>query len=119
MGTRSVRITWAGESRPVYLALQNSLFEVCVGEGGVDDDVGMDVSAACVTDSRAPFPTMMEEEKGREEWRLPALEDMWFVAPVSRNHSEALGGGVATPAELSAWLLQTVPGDGGGSCGRW
>lgn len=45
MGTRSVRITWAGESRPVYLALQNSLFEVCVGEGGVDDDVGMDVSA--------------------------------------------------------------------------
>jgi len=65
----------------------------------------------------------MEEERGREEWRIPALEDMWFEAPVSRNHSEALGGGVATPAELSAvysaWLFQTAPGDGGGSCGRW
>jgi hypothetical protein len=29
----------------------------------------------------------MEEEKGREVERVPLLDDMWFVAPVSRNHS--------------------------------
>jgi hypothetical protein len=40
------------------------------------EDVGMEVSAACVTGKRSPFPTMMEELKGREEWRLPVLEDM-------------------------------------------
>jgi hypothetical protein len=44
---------------------------------------------------------MMEEDKGRGEWRLPEDEDMWLLAPVSRNHSEELGG-VATPAEWSA-----------------
>jgi hypothetical protein len=44
------------------------------------------VSAACVTGNRAPFPTIMEE-KGREVERVPLLDDMWFVAPVSRNHS--------------------------------
>jgi hypothetical protein len=42
----------------------------------------------------------MEEERGQELGRL--LEDMWFEAPVSRNHSEALGGCVATPAEVRA-----------------
>jgi hypothetical protein len=45
---------------------------------------------------------MIEEERGRGEWRVPVLEDMWFVAPVSKNHYEALGGGVATPAVLRA-----------------
>jgi len=44
---------------------------------------------------------MMEEERGREKFRIPAEEDMWLLAPVSRNHSEALGGCVATPTELS------------------
>jgi hypothetical protein len=37
---------------------------------------------------------------------------MWLVVPVSRNHSEALGGGGATPVEFSvvysAWLSQAV-----------
>jgi hypothetical protein len=45
---------------------------------------------------------MMEEERGREEERVPLLEDMWFVALVSRNHSEALGSWTATPAEERA-----------------
>jgi hypothetical protein len=48
----------------------------------------------------------MEDEVGREEERLPLPEDMWFVAPVSRNHSEELGGWAATPAELISEALQ-------------
>ena len=59
------------------------------------------MSAACVTGSRAPLPTMMEEERGREKFRILAEEDMWLLALVSRNHSEALDGCVATPTELS------------------
>jgi hypothetical protein len=60
------------------------------------------VSTARVTGNRAPFPTIMEEEKGREVERVLLLDDMWFVAPVSRNHSEALGGWTATPVEERA-----------------
>jgi hypothetical protein len=45
---------------------------------------------------------MMEEDKGRGEWRLPEDEDMWLLAPVSRNHSEELGGWTPTPAEERA-----------------
>jgi hypothetical protein len=44
----------------------------------------------------------VEYGRGREDVRLPALELMWAEAPVSRYQSLALGGMVATPAELSA-----------------
>jgi hypothetical protein len=60
---------------------------------------------------------MIEDERGRAEVRLPADVDMWLLAPVSRNHSEELGGCVATPAELraeyNAWLSQAAALDGG------
>jgi hypothetical protein len=63
--------------------------------------VGKEVSATCVTSNRTPFSTMMEEERGQDGWRLPT-EDMWLVAPVSRNHSEALGSDGTMPVELCA-----------------
>ena len=53
---------------------------------------------------RAPLPTVIIDEWGRrvDDGRLPEEDDMCDVAPVSKYHSEELGGGVGAPAEWSA-----------------
>jgi hypothetical protein len=64
----------------------------------------MVVCAWCVTGSRAPLPSvMMEEDDRREEGgKLPGEDDMCDDAPVSKYHSEALGGCCGTPADCRA-----------------
>jgi hypothetical protein len=52
----------------------------------------------------APLPTVIggELDSGRERGKLLALEDMWEVALVSRNHSVACGPDGGTPAVARA-----------------
>jgi len=52
----------------------------------------------------APLPTVITDDEGlmEEEGKLPGDEDMWDVAPVSKYHSDVLGGACGTPAELRA-----------------
>jgi hypothetical protein len=68
-------------------------------------DVGSVVVAVCVTDRRAPSPTVIEVGKliGLEFGKLPGMLDMCEEAPVSMYPSLELGGiGVYAPAEERA-----------------
>lgn len=64
--------------------------------------MGMEAAALCVTGSRAPLPTITKEVYGVAEESIPEELDMWEDALVSKNHSEELGGVVATPADVRA-----------------
>lgn len=65
--------------------------------------VGMLVCTWCVTDMRAPLPTVIADDEGGIglEVQSPGDEDICEVAPVSRYQSVALGGAVGTLAALS------------------
>jgi len=71
------------------------------------------MTARCVTGIVAPLPIVMEvgRDKGMGWGKLPALEDMWELAPVSRNHSDACGLEGGTPefvrAARRAWWFHT------------
>lgn len=64
-----------------------------------------------------PFPMVMEDEKGRREWRLPVEEAMCVKALVSMNQSEELEPADGTPALASAARRELVSQiDGMGDC---
>jgi len=69
-----------------------------------EEDVGIVATAVWVTGSRAPFPIVTKEGKGRGrgEEVISEVDDMCDEAPVSRYQSAELGGWVATPAEFRA-----------------
>jgi hypothetical protein len=54
-----------------------------------------------VIGTQAPLPIVIMEEDGRrvDESSVPGEEDMCDVAPVSKYHSEELGGCCGTPEE--------------------
>jgi hypothetical protein len=61
-------------------------------------------------------------DKGREKGKLPALEDMWELVPVSRNHSTAWGPEDGMPkfarAARRAWWFHMFGEVGGTSVGE-